>query len=405
MNNLLSVLLSTLKARITPIWTKIRYWTNWNFIKTKILSRIRRALTNLFQVKPRDKNDYYPLFRYLVSKRLARAVVVVIGILCLCYFLWANPIVNMAEGMNKGEKIYSYNSLFLKFADGPVKIKAKKGYVAYDGDVEKGYVTGQGRLFDENGGLVYDGNFEKNKYSGKGTLYYPTGQVKYEGEFQKNDFSGAGILYKENGTKKYEGNFANGVYEGQGTLYNTAETAVFSGNFQNGHLVYTQLLGKTPTEIAELYTGRSLLYQSDKETAVVMKDIDAFYVSPTESTSIETETKVSSVYVEQNKFFFGNKKITTIEDVRKVLGEPVFEGNSYVTFAESAGIRMLQEAGEEIPIEVDMEVQQEFDEVWTVDSYNGNAVDYLYVFEDKDLTYTFFTTERNGRFFMYQIEQ
>ena len=86
MNDLLSVLLSTLKARITPIWTKLKYWTSWNFIKTKILTKIRNFLTTIFQVKPKDKDDYYPIFGWLISKKLARAIVIVVGILCVCYF-------------------------------------------------------------------------------------------------------------------------------------------------------------------------------------------------------------------------------------------------------------------------------------------------------------------------------
>ena len=135
MNNLLSVLLSTLKARITPLWTKLRYWTSWNFIKANILTKIRNALNTIFQVKPKDKNDYYPFLGFLISRRLARAVVIVVGILCLCYFVWVNPIVNIKESMNSGEKIYNYNSLPLRFAEGNVKIKAKDGYVAYEGNV------------------------------------------------------------------------------------------------------------------------------------------------------------------------------------------------------------------------------------------------------------------------------
>ena len=69
MNNLISVLLSTLKARITPIWTKLKYWTSWSFIKANILTKIRTALSNIFHVKPRNEDDYYPLFGYLISRR------------------------------------------------------------------------------------------------------------------------------------------------------------------------------------------------------------------------------------------------------------------------------------------------------------------------------------------------
>ena len=405
MNNLLSVLLSTLKARITPIWTKLKYWTSWNFIRSKILTRIRVALTSIFQVKPRDKNDYYSVLGYLVSRRLARAVVVVMGILCLCYFLWVKPIANMADSMHTGDKVYSYNSFFLRFTEGPVKIKAKSGYVAYDGNVEKGYVTGQGRLFDETGGLVYTGNFENIEYSGQGTLYYPIGQIKYEGEFQKNAFNGAGTLYRENGTKQYEGAFAEGVYEGEGTLYNPSEVAVFHGNFHHGELLYAQLLQKTPSEIAEYYTGTMLLYQKDTESVVFLEDIDAFYATTTEHNSMESEDKVGSIYVGKKEFVYGDRKMTSIQEICEVLGQPVFEGNSYVTFPEAVGIRVLKEKGMEIPVEIQMETSQIFDEVSTVDSYTEDALVYLYVFEADDITYTFFTADRAGDFFLYQLEQ
>jgi len=203
MNNLLSVLISSIKAKITSLVSRVRYWTSINFIKAVILTKVRNALSHIFEIKPRDKNDYYPLFGYLVSKRLARAIIVVVGILCLCYFVWVNPIVNIVDGMESGEKIYSYNSLPLRFIKGNVKIKAKSGYVAYEGNVEDGYVAGYGRLYDADGGMIYKGNFERNQYSGQGTLYYPVGQTQYEGEFKGNVFEGVGTLYRENGTRKY----------------------------------------------------------------------------------------------------------------------------------------------------------------------------------------------------------
>lgn len=405
MNDLLSVLLSTLKARITPIWTRLKYWTSWSFIKARVLTKIRQSLSDIFHVKPRDKNDYYPVFRFLVSKRLARAVVIVVGVLCLCYFLWVNPIINIAEGVSKAEKVYSYNSFFLRFTEGPVKIKAKSGYLAYEGDVSKGYVTGQGNLYNENGGLVYTGSFEKNEYSGQGTLYYPIGQVKYVGEFDKNEFNGTGTLYRENGTRQYKGSFAGGVFEGEGTLYNASEVEVFKGNFHNGELVYAQFLGKTPSDIAQMYTGSNLLYQNDSENAVVMDDIDAFYVFSAENSSVETEPQISSIYVGKSEFIYGEEKLDTIEDIRRVLGEPAFEGNSYVTFGESIGIHTLREKGVDVPVEMELEADQEFDEVWTVQSYPTDTLIYLYMFDAGGVTYTFFTTDRNGEFFMYEIEQ
>lgn len=405
MNNLLSVLLSTLKSRITPLWTKLKYWTSWSFIRANILSKIRTALNTVFQVKPRDKNDYYPLFGYLISQRLARAIVIVVGILCLCYFTWINPVANIKEGMKDGVKTYSYSSIPLRFAKGNVRIKAKAGYIAYEGNVESGYATGAGKLFDENEALLYEGSFEKNEYSGNGTLYYPIGQVRYTGEFGHNAFEGEGELYRENGTKQYAGQFSKGVFEGEGTLYDAADTQVFKGNFHNGELVYTQLLGKSSSEIAEYYTGSSLIYQDMTDWAVIMEDINAFYVAPSESTSLEDDIKATAVYVGKDEFTYGDHKATTIAELRSILGTPVFEGNSYVTFPEAVGIDWLQKQGKDIPIEVSVEAAHPFDEVWELETYQKDALVYLYVFQTEDVTYTFIAADKDSGFFMYALEQ
>ncbi len=405
MNNLLSVLLSTIKAKITPLWTRFRYWTSWNFIKANILTKIRSALSNIFQVKPRNKDDYYPFLGYLISRRLAWAAVIVAGIFCLYYFVWVNPVVNIKEGMGSGQKIYNYNSIPLRFAKGNVKIKAKAGYIAYEGNVEKGYVTGQGQLFDKEGALVYKGNFERNRYNGQGTLYYPIGQVQYEGEFQDNIFEGEGKLYRENGTKQYAGQFSKGVYEGEGALYDASDTEVFKGNFHNGELVYTQLLGKTASEIAELYTGKNLIYQDETDWAVIMDDIDAFYVAATENTSLEDDIKASMIYVGKDEFVYGDYRISTVDELRSVMGNPVFEGNSYITFPEAVGIEWLQKKGREIPMEITIEASKPFDEVWEVESYPTDTLVYLYVFQAEDVTYTFIAPDRDGSFFMYALEQ
>lgn len=405
MNNLLSVLISTLKARITPLWTKFRYWTSWNFIKANILTKIRTALSNLFRIKPRHKNDYYPFFGLLVSKKLAHAIVIVVGILCLCYFVWINPVVNIKEGMASGEKIYSYNSLPLRFVKGSVKIKAKAGYVAYEGNVEKGSVNGNGQLFNRDGGLVYKGNFAKNKYSGQGVLYYPIGQVKYEGQFENNLFNGNGRLFRENGSKHYEGAFDDGVFEGEGTLYDASNAPVFQGSFHNGELVYSQLLGKSVADIAEIYTGKNQIYQKDTDWLVIMDDIDAFYTAGVTESSIEDDTQTSAIYVGKDEFVYGDSRVATIEELRALLGTPLFEGNSYVTFPEAVGINWLTRKGKDIPLEVTMETTAPYEEVRIVDSYQSDVLVYLYVFQAEDITYTFFAPERNAGFFMYELEK
>lgn len=405
MNNLISVLLSTLKARITPIWTKIRYWTSWNFIKANILTKIRTALSSIFNVKPRHKDDYYPLFGYLISRRLAHAIVIVVGILCVCYLVWVNPIANITERMSDGERVYSYNSLLLRFAEGNVKIKAKGGYVAYEGNVEKGYVSGSGQLYNEEGNLVYQGSFEQNQYSGEGELYYPIGQLEYNGQFQKNLFEGEGTLYRENGTKKYAGQFSRGAFEGTGILYDAAEQQIFQGNFHNGELVYTQLLGKSASDLAEIYTGKRKLYQMDSEWAVILEDIEAFYLQSSDNNSLDDTAKATKVYVGKDTFTYGEYHVSTIEELKQILGEPVFEGNSYVTFPEAVGIEWLQKKGKDILMDLSLESSPLYDDVINVTGYASDALVYLYVFQVEDVTYTFISTDRDNGFFMYSLEQ
>lgn len=407
MNNLISVLLSTIKARITPIWTKIKYWTSWSFIKANILTKIRSALTSVFNVRPRNKTDYYPLFGFLISKRLAHAAVVVVGILCLCYLIWVNPFAGMGESTDGAgaAKVYSYNSLSLRFVKGPVRIRAKAGYIAYEGNVEKGYATGYGQLYNKDGGLVYQGSFEKNMFSGQGSLYYPIGQMQYEGEFQNNVFEGEGTLYRESGTKKYSGQFSRGEFEGEGILYDAAEKEVFKGSFHNGELVYTQLLGKSAEEIAKMYTGSRILYQDGTDSVVMLEDIDAFYVQSSENNSLDDTARADKIYVGKTEFVYGDYRISTVEELRKILGAPVFEGNSYVTFPEAAAIDRMQKKGTDIPLEIGMKARKPYDEVNEVTEYATDALVYLYAFQVEDVTYTFVCTERDGGFWMYSLEQ
>ena len=77
--NLFSVLFSTIKSRFAPIVTKIRLWTSWTFIRTKITSAVRDFFLKVLNIKPKDKDDYYTIFGWMISKRLAYAIIIIIG--------------------------------------------------------------------------------------------------------------------------------------------------------------------------------------------------------------------------------------------------------------------------------------------------------------------------------------
>jgi len=404
MNNLFSVLISSLKAKITPLWTKLRYWTSWTFIKSTVLSKIRQGLSGLFHVKPRDKRDYYTFLGWMVSRRLAHAIIIAVGLACLAYLIFVNPLYERLRGVGMGERVYAYSSIPLRFVKGDVQIKAKSGYIAYKGTVDKGYAEGVGELYDEYGKVVYRGGFSKSRYEGEGTLYYPSGQIKYEGAFQNNLFQGEGTLYRESGGKIYEGEFVASMREGEGILYDAAENPVFTGSFHGDELVYSQLLDKSASEVSAMYTGADVLFQGDLQSVRLLEDIDAFYVLDNDNHSLSGESRTDRIYVGKDYFVYGDGQITDIHALWEELGEPVFEGNSYVTFPEAVGIAWLKRRGAQIRTDVGLDVDQTFDEVYTVRSYRTDAVIYLYVFQKENITYTFMADERGSGFFMYMIE-
>ncbi len=404
MNDVFNVLLSTIKAKITPLWTKLKYWTSWSFIRSRILIKIRKMLSGLFSIRPRNKHDYFPILGFLVSRKLAFSVVVIVGLLCLYYLFFINPPGRLASGMDDGLRVYAYDSIPLRFVSDEVRIRARSGYIAYEGAVEKGYASGYGTLYDAEGGTVYQGQFVKSKYEGTGTLYYPSGQAMYKGAFVENLFEGEGNLYRENGTKQYEGSFENGEEEGTGTLYNAAESPVFTGSFHRGQIVYSQFLNKSADEITALYTGERTLYQTEDETAVMMEDIGAYYMARTDGNSIEDTLKADRVYVCSDSFVYADQTIDTVQGLSEALGAPSFEGNSYLTFAEAVGVAWQQEQGRQLTVDAELTALSPYDEVREVTGYNESGLVYLYVYQKDDLTYTFFCEDKNGGFFLYLIE-
>ena len=79
MFRLFNTLLGVVKAKMMALWTKIRLWTSRSYWETKGVNTFRQFFSRLLNVKPRSQSDYYPVLRWLVSKRLAFALVVVLA--------------------------------------------------------------------------------------------------------------------------------------------------------------------------------------------------------------------------------------------------------------------------------------------------------------------------------------
>ena len=223
MKNLLNMLFSAARAKIMPLWIKLRMWTSPAFLRSKVLIKVREFFSKLVDVRPRDKRDYYPIFRWLVSKRLAFALVVALGLVSVLYITKMLPD-NFTKDSG-GIPTYKYRAVPLKFHTGTVNILAKDGHVAYTGEVDGGAASGQGTLYAADGSTVYEGQFENSMYNGEGTLYYPNGGPKYVGSFTDNEYNGTGSSYRPNGVLEYSGDYVAGVRTGSGTLYSVNPNA------------------------------------------------------------------------------------------------------------------------------------------------------------------------------------
>ena len=149
-----------------------------------------------FSLYPQNEKDYFRIWKWQVSKRLIITAIIMAGIASFLYV-----VSYMHNGSVNGEKsnIYKYNSLILPYINGKVKIKASSGYIAYEGEVEGGSVSGIGTLYGSDGHIIYNGEFEENQYSGGGRLYDDDGNLMYDGEFRDNLYEGEGVEYFDGG--------------------------------------------------------------------------------------------------------------------------------------------------------------------------------------------------------------
>ena len=402
-DNLCRVLLTSIKAKVTPLVTKVKMWTSWNFIRTNIIAKIRDFFVSLLDVRPRHKKDYYSIFGWLVSRRLAMAVVVAVGVLSLYYLFSACKVLNFDKA--EGIKTYDYDSIMLRFADGRVRIRGESGYLAYEGEVKSGSVTGYGTLYNREGVVVYQGYFDKNMYQGNGTRYYDSGTMMYTGNFQNNLFDGTGRLYRENGSLAYEGEFALGKKEGNGKLYDNGSNLVYSGGFSQDELLYGSLLGKKVSEMAHIYTGKRILYEDDRDFAVILEDIDAMYLGWGDSQSLDDEIAVEQVLVLKSSLGMGGKTFTTIEELKGYFGTEDYEGNSEVTMQEAVAINWMADYRNGSQRKVDMELSSDYDDYFVVEGFDPAYTVYLYSFRKDGLIYTFVCQDSGDTFSFYSIEK
>ncbi len=402
MNRLFNTLFSAFRAKATGFWNKFRLLLTPSFWQTKVITKLRQFFSKLFDVRPRDKKDYYPVFRWLVSKRLAYAIMVSLCVVCVVV-LWQIGSGWIAKS-GTGDPTYRYNSIVLKFYSGKARVTAHDGYVAYVGGVEKGAAEGQGALYNANGDLVYEGAFSSSQYNGMGTLYYPGGGVRYSGEFIENLYDGTGKEYSVGGVLEYEGGYSRGKRSGTGKLYNASGSAIYAGSFRNGEIVYDELLGKSMAEAAQMYTGTQILYSTEDESCIDMKEIGVVCGLKDGSKSLEPEWTVEAVFVPSSSIQIDGVTCASISEVAAQLGITEYEGESPVLLAEAVTINSLTGDGALRFDKVDMQTESTFEEAVNVTEYDQNQLAYLHSFARDGVLYTFYTSEENGeRFDFYSV--
>lgn len=340
---------------------------------------------------PKSEKDYVRIWRWKVSRPLAWVLGVIVCIISIYYIIWSDFYTDQIRGR---KPIYNYDSLFLKFISGNVRIKAEAGYIAYEGYVEKGEVTGQGILYGRDGNVIYEGEFEENEYSGSGRLYGENGGILYEGELKHNVYEGDGVQYTAAGLVKYEGAFHSGLWNGKGILYDDSSNQVYEGNFLNGSIVYEDFLGKTTNEAASMYTGRRDIYYDDTYFIADMKDIDAIYSGSASNNSLEDTVTIAKVFVKGESCHIGGRTAGNIEEVKEIAGTASYEGNVYISTEEAVALSGLS----------GLEVTPLFDDAMEITGYDENRLIYIYTFQVEQLQYTFYSETNNGEFILYSIE-
>lgn len=400
--NIVELMISTIKAKIVPFFTKVRMWMKPSYVKNKGIAKFRTFFLKILDVKPKDEHDYYAVGGWLFSKRLAFAVVLIICVLCGGYIWMSKP----DNGVTT-YKAYKYNAIPLKFIEGKVEILAKSGYTAYVGDVSKGVVCGTGTLYDKEGNMVYAGEFDANAYNGKGRLYYPNQNLKYEGEFLNNLYNGDGKEYRKNGSLLYHGAFQNGKKEGAGELYDYSEKLIYTGTFHQDEIYYPELLEKSTKEINEIYTGIRGVYQDGKNYCVDMEDISAVYCGNMQEESLTDEWIVSKIYVLKQEINVEGKTLSNIQELKKVLGKPSYEGNTNLELPDEIALNIASKNREEEVLfgEAQVSLEEVYDHVWQIKEFDKKYMAYLYVFEKDDIIYQFFCRGLDGGFSYYSIER
>ncbi len=304
---------------------------------------------------PRGKEDYIPLFGWLIGKRFAYLLAVCLILLGIIGLIFLNPI-RLPDRESK-YRVFDYDSWLLKFHKGKAGIRTASGYIAYIGEIAGGTANGEG------------------------TLYY------------------------ENGVAVYEGEFSDGMYQGSGKLYDTGANLVYEGNFIRNQVVYEELVGKETSNVAEKYYGEQKLYGREQNLCVYMPGIEAAYYTEKEEDTLEEEWTTQGIYVFQQEFMAGDEVLYTMPELESYFGIPEYAGTTTAEFQDVIALwlwnGLLDEEKGDLPI---LETEETLKNVYNVTDFERQYELVISTFIKDGYLYTFFTDTEGEHFYFYLIE-
>lgn len=296
------------------------------------MKKLLQKLWKTIVAYPTSWNDYVPVGRWLIYKKLLILLVVIIlsaGFVVIFLFCFRQPASTIPVFHESDEKLRVYSGQAIVLMD-------HSNQKIYTGQIAAGKYSGNGQLYSPSDGLlIYSGDFSEEKYSGQGNLYSGK-QLLYEGSFLNGYYNGNGILYSGSDVL-YSGQFANGFYDGTGTLYDGKNT-LYSGQFSNGIYSGKGTLYQSGVKLYEggfdngLYSGQGFLYAKGK-----LVYTGSFVQGKKDGQGVQTSPDGTKIYEGSfhNDFYDGQGKLYSSSGTRLqfsgnfIQGKPGPSGSLY----------------------------------------------------------------------------
>jgi hypothetical protein len=159
-------------------------------------------------------------------------------------------------------------------------------------------------------------------------------------------------------------------------LFNASGAQIYEGTFRAGQLLYSDFIGKTTAEIANMYTGLRNVFTYNDDSCVEMSEINAVDSISGGQNSLEAEWIVSNIIVLEDSISLGNEDISEINALTEFFGVPEYYGELWIDLSEAVAINLIKNPA--IIGTVDMDMTAVFDNLFEVSSYDRDFSVYIF---------------------------